>query len=305
MSKSVGFIGFPDKKMTPIYVPDFFFTDLLPQIDDLAELKLTLHCFWLLNEQKGSLRYLRGDDLRSDWKLLESLSMDSDLRAPLAVLEDALERTVARNTLLRLEISTTLGQEPQVLDSTPIDESLANGHAAEQAKELPEFEPDNLDSVNPANDDTIIEDWYFMNTVKGRQTLAMIRQGKLHEVLAAIPDEARLNVERPNIFVMYEQNISMMSPMVAEQLRDMEKTYSPDWIEEAFEIAVSKNARNLKYIQAILKRWETEGRDGSGDSKSGFGKRGHEETRRNSERNGQQRQGGSSVLDEYSDIIIG
>lgn len=300
MSKSVGFIGFPDKKMTPIYVPDFFFTDLLPQVDDLAELKLTLHCFWLLNEQKGSLCYLRGDDLRSDWKLLESLAMDSDLRAPLAALEDALERTVARNTLLRLEISTTLGQEPKVLDSAPLDDSLAQSPSAEQAADMPAFEPDNLQSVNPANDDTSIEDWYFMNTVKGRQTLAMIRQGKLHEVLAAIPDEARLNVERPNIFVMYEQNVGFMSPMIAEQLRDLEKTYSPDWVEEAFEIAVSKNARNLKYIQAILKRWETEGRDNLSDNKISKGKKGYEKTGRDSER----RKGGTGIPEELSDVII-
>lgn len=323
MQNSTGFIGFPDKKMSPIFVPDFFFTDLLPQIDDMAELKLTLHCFWLLNEQKGTLRYLRGDDLRSDWKLLESLAMDSDLRAPLTVLEDALERTIARNTLLRLEISTTIGEEPRVLESRPDDgvemsndydnDLLYDGEFDEHLVDIsdaePIFEPDNLDSMNPASDDTIIEDWYFMNTVKGRQTLAMIRQGKLHEVLAAIPDEARLHVERPNIFVMYEQNVGFMSPMIAEQLRDMEKTYSPDWVEEAFEIAVSKNVRNLKYIQAILKRWETDGREGTSSKNLSKGKSGYEKTGRNSERHSSGQRGGErsgkSVLDEYSDIIVG
>jgi len=68
--KQTGFIGFPDAKMKAVVIPDFFFTDLLPLIDDLAELKLTLHCFWLLNEQEGRLRYLRGSDLRGDDILL-------------------------------------------------------------------------------------------------------------------------------------------------------------------------------------------------------------------------------------------
>jgi DNA replication protein len=205
--KKSGFIGFPDARMKPVIVPDFFFTDLLPFVDDLAELKLTLHCFWLLNEQEGELRYLRGDDLRDDQLLLDSVNLESDLRTPLAALEDALQRAVARGTLLKLEIET---------------------------------------------DD-------------------LIRQGTLssQDLAAAIPEQARLKVERPNVFILYEQNIGFMTPMIAEQLRDMEKTYPPAWVEEAFEIAVSRNKRALRYIQAILKRWETEGKDSENNEESG------------------------------------
>jgi DNA replication protein len=214
-----GFIGFPDKKMKPVIVPDLFFTDLLPQIDNLAELKLTIYIFWLLNEQAGELRYLRGDDLRADEILLRSLNLESDLRTPGATLEDALERAVARHTLLRMEVETGKG------------------------------------------DDAISEDWYFLNTAKGRQAVALIRQGRLAELQKIIPDEARLTVERPNVFLLYEQNIGLMTELIAEQLRDLERNYPPDWINEAFEIAVSNNKRALRYIQAILKRWETEGKD--------------------------------------------
>lgn len=248
---TAGFIGFPDQKMKPIGVPDLFFTDLLPQIDDLAELKLTLHCFWLLNERSGDYRYLRGEDLRGDQTLLASLALDSDLRTPRVALEDALARAVARNTLLRLEI-----------DLGP----------AQPGAEI------------------ITEDWYFINTVKGRQAIALIRQGRLREVQSAIPDEARLRVQRPNIFILYEQNIGVLTPLLAEQLRDMEKTYAPEWVHDAFEIAISRNKRHLRYIQNILKRWETEGRDGDR----------YEESGRDSE--GRRR---SQVVDDYSDIIIG
>ncbi|MEZ4711523.1 MAG: DnaD domain protein [Caldilineaceae bacterium] len=286
--KTTGFIGFPDKKMKPVIIPDHFFTDLLPQIEDMAELKLTLHCFWLLNEQSGDLRYLRGDDLRSDEKLLASLTLDNDLRAPKVVLEDALRRAVARNTLLRLEIETDLdGNVDLPADSAP-----------SQADET---------EIDFGLTETVIEEWYFMNTVKGRQTLALIRQGKLGELLAVLPQNARLHVERPNIFVMYEQNVGFMSPMIADQLRDMEKSYSPAWIEEAFEIAVSQNARKLSYIQAVLKRWETDGRDpvgrtsGAGRDSGAKGAKRYEEPGRNSE----QRRKKYTVPDEFSDIIIG
>ena len=282
LEKTTGFIGFPDKKMKQVIIPDHFFTDLLPQIDNMAELKLTLHCFWLLNEQSGELRYLRGDDLRSDEKLLVSLTLDNDLRAPKMVLEDALSRAVARNTLLRLEIQTDLDgnvELPTTSAQSPSDDQ----------------------EIDLGLTETVAEDWYFMNTVKGRQTLAMIRQGKLGQLLAALPQNARLHVERPNIFVMYEQNIGFMSPMIADQLRDMEKSYSPAWIEDAFEIAESQNARKLSYIQAILKRWETDGRDPTGRNSEAKGAKRYEEPGQHSE----QRRKKYTVPDEFSDIIIG
>ncbi len=243
-----GFVGFPDVKMKPVKIPDFFFTDLLPQIDDLAELKLTLHCFWLLNEQEGQLKYLRGADLRADEVLLRSLNLDNDLRTPEQALLEALERATARGTLLKLEIET--GEE-----------------------------------------ETVIDDWYFINTVKGRQTLALARQGKLDDLRNVLPDEARLKVDRPNIFALYEQNIGLLTPLIADQLRDMEKSYPPAWIDEAFTIAVAGNKRALRYIQAVLKRWETEGKD----------ERTHEAGGRDSEADLRRRY----IPDEYSDIILG
>lgn len=243
-----GFIGFPDAKMKPVIVPDFFFTDLLPLIDDLAELKLTLHCFWLLNEQEGQLKYLRGADLRGDDTLLRSLTLDNDLRTPAQALADALERATARGTLLKLEIET-------------------------------------------GETEKTVEAWYFINTVKGRQTLALVRQGKLEELRSVLPAEARLKVERPNVFALYEQNIGLLTPLIADQLRDLEKSYPPDWIDEAFTIAVAGNKRALRYIQAILKRWETEGKND----------RTHETRGRDSEADLRRKY----IPNEYSDIILG
>jgi DnaD/phage-associated family protein len=263
---STGFIGFPDIKMRPVVIPDHFFTELLPQIDDLAELKLTLHCFWLLNEQEGELRYLRGDDLRNDDKLLQSLTLANDLRTPQAALDDSLQRAVARNTLLKLEIET--------------DKEI--GSSGDRTMESPPDQPSKIQ-----NPESKIDDWYFINTVKGRQTLALIRQGKLKELRAALPEEARLRVQRPNIYILYEQNIGLMIPLIADQLRDMEKTYSPEWIEEAFEIAVSRNKRHLRYIQNILKRWETDGKD--------------QETYENAGRDSKRR---DYLPDEFSDVIL-
>ncbi len=235
-----GFVGFPDKKMLDVIVPDLFFIDLLPQIDNLAELKLTVYFFWLLNEQKGPLRFVRGEDMRRDETLLNSLNLESDLRSPLATLADALERAVARQTLLRMDVETDARED-------------APQHTRQKEQSDPQrtfFETD-----------TFVEDWYFLNTAKGRQSVAAIRQGKLAELQSIVPAEARLHVERPNIFVLYEQNFGLMTAMIADQLRDLEKSYPPDWIVEAMEISLLNNKRHLNYIRAILKRWETEGKD--------------------------------------------
>jgi DnaD/phage-associated family protein len=254
MARIAGFIGFPDVKLRPVKIPDLFFTDLLPQIDDLAELKLTLHCFWLLNEQNGEYRYLRGEDLRNDQTLLASLNLDSELRTPRDALTEALARAVARNTLLRLEVDM---------------------------------------SADQPNGPKITEDWYFINTVKGRQAIALIRQGRLREVQSVLPDEARVRIQRPNVFVLYEQNVGTLTPLIAEQLLEMENTYAHEWINDAFEIAIGNNKRHLRYIQNILKRWETEGRDLVRDGEQ------NEIAGRTSEGRRNYRP------DEYSDIILG
>ncbi len=51
----------------------------------------------------------------------------------------------------------------------------------------------------------------------------------------------------------------MLTPVIGENLKDIEEKYSPRWFEEALKEAVKVEHRNLKYIEAILERWETEG----------------------------------------------
>ncbi|UCD21877.1 MAG: DnaD domain protein [Chloroflexota bacterium] len=69
-----------------------------------------------------------------------------------------------------------------------------------------------------------------------------------------------------NIFVLYEQNIGIITPMIAEELQEAEKLYPPGWIEEAFKEAVQLNKRSWRYIARILERWANEGKD-SGEYK--------------------------------------
>ena len=49
--------------------------------------------------------------------------------------------------------------------------------------------------------------------------------------------------------------------MIADALGEAEDTYPTHWIEEAIQIAVERNKRSWRYAEAILERWQREGRD--------------------------------------------
>ena len=76
------------------------------------------------------------------------------------------------------------------------------------------------------------------------------------------------STDQPNIFAMYEDNIGMLNPMIAEELKIAESSYPPTWIEESFRIAVVQNKRSWRYIANILDRWEREGKTDAGPLQS-------------------------------------
>lgn len=62
-----------------------------------------------------------------------------------------------------------------------------------------------------------------------------------------------------NVFSVYENNIGGITSFISEELKDIEKTYPYEWFEKAVKIACMNNAKSLKYIQAILQRWQVSG----------------------------------------------
>jgi DnaD/phage-associated family protein len=208
-----GFSGFPAGKVKFTSIPNLFFSELLPAIDDLAELKVTLHILWLLSQKKGYPRYVSSQELSGDGVLLGGLKSLGE--GPRESLREGLERAVARGTLLHVAVEQ-------------------NGKR---------------------------DDLYLMNTDQGRQAVEKIRRGQLELGLTVLSAEPPVEVERPNIFILYEQNIGLLQPLIAEQLKDAEQTYPAEWIEEAFRIAVEQNKRSWAYVRTILERWATEGKD--------------------------------------------
>jgi DNA replication protein len=139
------FAGFPEGKSRLISLPAQFFTELLPQIDDLGELRITLYAFWYLSHQEGTVRSFTLSDLLADELFSASFGNDEGTRR--TALLDALKRAIERGSLLTGKASS---DEDVYFVNTP--RGRAALHALEQGKWSPEGEsraPATLDAERP------------------------------------------------------------------------------------------------------------------------------------------------------------
>jgi DnaD/phage-associated family protein len=83
-------------------VPSVFFSELLPQIENEAELRVTLYVIFALGRRKGYPRFVTERELRADGTLLASLGDGGD-ELPLSLLKRGLTEATERGTLLSLE----------------------------------------------------------------------------------------------------------------------------------------------------------------------------------------------------------
>ncbi len=201
------FEGFPAKmSFTP--VPNTFINNLLPQIEDIGELKVTLYIMEALYNKKGYPRYVSFDELSGNASLISNFKKAKD---PQYELKNALKLAMERKTILGL--------------------STENG------------------------------DIYFLNTEADRQAIEKIKSGELKPSGVKAETAEPVNMEESlNIFALYEGNIGMLTPMIAEELKDAMNLYPEIWIADAIKEAVKQNARKLSYITAVLERWAKEGR---------------------------------------------
>jgi len=202
------FGGFPSGRLEFTPVPNVFFSALLDDITDIAELKTILHVMAALYRKKGYPRYVSFADLVNNVDLMRGLQGAEES------LRDSLKKAVERGAIISVSVS--------------------DGSSGEV---------------------------YFLNDDAGRRAVAKINAGELKlpgmKTVAQVPVQAEVP---PDIFTLYEQNIGMLTPMIADELRDAEKIYPPDWIRDAIKESVLHNKRNIKYINKILENWSVEGR---------------------------------------------
>lgn len=211
-------------------VPNTLLAGLLEDITDIGELKITLRVLWALHRKKSHLPYVTAREMYTD----------RSVSAMLGLTGDELERAVATSLKLAAQRGTLL--------EIPSGESGEGGARVEKG-----------------------EARYLLNTEPVRS--ALVRKGvELTE--SSWPEtepEAGPGAEtqraepradlRHGVFRVYEENIGVMSPLIAESITAALQEHPESDVIDAIRVAVEANARSWKYVVAVLRRWATEGRD--------------------------------------------
>jgi DnaD/phage-associated family protein len=188
-------------------LPSQFFVEVLPAIEDGAELRVTLYAFYAIGRKRGPLRAVRETELVHASPLARAFARHGGAEA----IRAALARASQRRTLLACP--------------------LEGGDAL-----------------------------YFVNSQAGRRALLRVRSGAL-----AVPDARHLpppaEERPPRAAEVYEQEIGVLTPSVAEALATAVDRWPEQWVIDAIRLAAVRNARSWRYAEAVLERWEAEGRD--------------------------------------------
>ena len=193
-------------------VPAQFFVDVMPVLDDPAELRAALYAFYALSRRRGSPRCVRVSEMAAEDPFRQAMvSFGGD-----AAISGALERVSGRGVLLLLAL-------------------------------------DDGDAV------------CFPNTDAGRRDMARVRAG----VLRVPGTRARPRVSPPPEGgnppeAVYEQEIGLLTPFVAEAIATARERWPDAWIIDALREAVRSNVRSWAYAEAILRRRDS--RDGTGSN---------------------------------------
>ena len=258
-ARPVASAGFP-RGMRYVPVPGPIFGSLLEQIDDLAELKCILRVVWMLHRKKGA-RVVTLSEILADRTLAAALSPDG-APDPDAV-RAALARAVRRGVLATAVIPDSAPSFPRTREpAASAIPAKAGTHPRGHSRENPA--PEQSGAGTHAG-----QRLFALNSEQDRAALARLAGDGATPPSRSTgsgqgsgdPMEWEAATQRPNVFAIYEDNVGMITPMIAEELERAEADYPAEWIEDAVREAVSLNRRSWRYIARILERWKHEGRD--------------------------------------------
>ena len=101
---------------------------------------------------------------------------------------------------------------------------------------------------------------FMLNIEENRKALSrlVVQDTEISEI--CIPEPWEGPIARPNVYALYEDNIGILTPIIADQVREAEVLYPTGWVEDAIREAANQNRRNWRYIASILERWQQDGR---------------------------------------------
>jgi len=133
------FKGFPSGKVSFTSLPTLFFSELLPQIDHIHELKVTLYALWQVTKLEGAFRYLREIEFAEDVQFMAGMGETPQARS--RALADGLDRAVERGTFLRVPIPRRQKDPPLYFFNSPQGRAAAKAIQEETWRPGQSFPP--------------------------------------------------------------------------------------------------------------------------------------------------------------------
>lgn len=106
------------------------------------------------------------------------------------------------------------------------------------------------------------DDYLLPGTPASRDLVERLAHDNAAASALRLPQNLDAVLYRPNVFAFYEQHVGPLTPLVAEHLREAERSYPRAWIEGAVLEAVRHQRRSWRYIESILHDWERRGAPG-------------------------------------------
>lgn len=143
------FEGIPPGRLSFTALPNVLLSEWLPLADDLSEVKVTLHVFYLLTQKKGSPRFVTEAELAADATLMGSLDFKT------SKLKRGLERATEHHALLRSDadgVAVYLFNTPEsrrVLEAKTKLQPAAAAPAAAPAPSIFRLYEENIGVLSP------------------------------------------------------------------------------------------------------------------------------------------------------------
>ena len=208
-----------------VALPAALLHQAVPQMDDPAELLVTLYAAAAVQRLRRFPRLLDAAALRAERPLIDALAHFLPHDDVDVAFRRGLEAAVARGTLLR---------------------------AASERQDDPQSGVEVL-TLNSDSDRRSLDRWQ-----RGQLGAAPFAASSPNPVP---PTPGPASASEINIYALYEDTIGLITPQIAGDLAEAEGLYPVQWIDDAFREAAELNKRSWRYIQRILERWQDEGRD--------------------------------------------
>jgi len=248
--------GYPDGARA-VAVPDLFFSRDLAALADPLALRVLLWALWRIQRRAaGAPAAVRRADALADPTLdaaAAAVGIEADARP--GAIGAALDGLVAAGRLLVVGGVAAVGANVGVGAGAGAGVGVGGDAAAGTGP-------------TSAGGDEAEDAWLVVNDRAGRAERASIRSGR-----TALPDlpppppapRAASEPDLASVVGLYEANIGLVTPMIAEELAQTAEEYPVAWVADAIREAVRHNARRWSYARAILERWARDGRPEDGD----------------------------------------